>query len=632
MNLKRMAVKVTVLNLIVATGFAMAPGCGTNPFLSLEDYQRDLLLGGLAAAILQNLQGQPDDGGAGQPVPGPEGPQGPAGPEGPQGPAGPEGPQGPEGPEGPEGPQGEQGPQGPQGPAGPPGAPGPEFFNVFVDDFFAAEGTGRGRLPVRAVEIDEPALGLFPLRATGGGKGGDAVAYRVAVPEVYDEGNDVTMRINFYRTGFYEASCFVFRLDARRLRAGSPIETYGDARWIRVDSPGNGVVVADAFGATGNGFEDMFLVVDLPINSAAGLDFPDDLTASEFLAFELSTDRFDGRSYQLLGVEFFESDPGTASTSGATVFFDGDEIECGFIDCNENNVPDDVDIARETSFDCNEDGVPDECAACPPLDLVFLLDTSGSMEDEGAAICQSIDSVVEDLGRRGITLNPEVLAIAPRELEDLPPCVADLSVSVEGQFGDVVVPGDNGTCPGTLTGNQDSEKDENWAPATAIIAEQYPWSAGAIRLVVPISDEGACLGSQPSCFDPGDDRDAVENAIAVANANDVIVAPVTGDGSDTCVITLANDLAAGTGGVSFQSENAEELGGAITEIVEELCRLATDCNLNQIPDECELADGTAQDCNENGVLDECDIENGTSEDCQPNGIPDECDGGCEELE
>jgi hypothetical protein len=66
-----------------------------------------------------------------------------------------------------------------------------------------------------------------------------------------------------------------------------------------------------------------------------------------------------------------------------------------------------------------------------------------------------------------------------------------------------------------------------------------------------------------------------------------------------------------------------------------------DCNGNEVPDECDVTEGTSEDCNgngvpdecelvgndcnANGVLDECDIAEGTSEDCNSNGAPDECD-------
>ncbi len=53
--------------------------------------------------------------------------------------------------------------------------------------------------------------------------------------------------------------------------------------------------------------------------------------------------------------------------------------------------------------------------------------------------------------------------------------------------------------------------------------------------------------------------------------------------------------------------------------------LLNDCNENAIPDQVEIADGSALDCNQNGVPDTCDIEALTSGDCNLNGIPDECD-------
>ncbi len=63
-----------------------------------------------------------------------------------------------------------------------------------------------------------------------------------------------------------------------------------------------------------------------------------------------------------------------------------------------------------------------------------------------------------------------------------------------------------------------------------------------------------------------------------------------------------------------------------------------DCNENGIPDECDIASGTARDddgdgvpdgcqsdCNGNGFLDDLDIAAGTSSDCNANDTPDECE-------
>ncbi|MCH7703107.1 MAG: VCBS repeat-containing protein [Planctomycetes bacterium] len=71
---------------------------------------------------------------------------------------------------------------------------------------------------------------------------------------------------------------------------------------------------------------------------------------------------------------------------------------------------------------------------------------------------------------------------------------------------------------------------------------------------------------------------------------------------------------------------------------------AGDCNENDVPDECDIAEGTSvdcnanlipdecepeePDCNDNGIADSCDIAQGTSQDCTANGIPDECEPDC----
>lgn len=337
---------------IAVAGMLIGGGCGTDA-LFLQDYGRDLLVAGLAVALLLNQPAAPaDDGGVGQPIPGEqgsEGVQGSPGPPGTDGAAGQDGADGAVGPAGPEGLQGltgEQGAQGEQGPkgdagdtgdtgavgaSGQPGADGPEFFDIFIDDFFIAEGTLSGSLVLDVVEIDEPRLGVD----TGSGESG-AIAYRVAVPQVYQSGNDVTMRMFFNRTGEMD-TCFVFQLDARRLRDGRPgPECYGGTvddedglcaegtRWIRADLNERG---------TGGDGNEVFFALDLPINTAAGLGLPGDLEVRDFLAFEIKLHPVGGVQdfgveYQLLGVEFIESAPGTAALEGATVFFPGEEPFC----------------------------------------------------------------------------------------------------------------------------------------------------------------------------------------------------------------------------------------------------------------------------------------------------------------
>jgi len=60
-------------------------------------------------------------------------------------------------------------------------------------------------------------------------------------------------------------------------------------------------------------------------------------------------------------------------------------------------------------------------------------------------------------------------------------------------------------------------------------------------------------------------------------------------------------------------------GNGVGDVCDIADGMSFDCNLNDVPDECE------PDCNTNGIPDECDIADGTSDDADGNGIPDECE-------
>lgn len=314
-------------------------GCGGSSagLFGLEDYQRDLLFNGLLFFLLQrDNTGNNNEPPAGEPIPGPEGPQGE---QGDPGPAGPPGEQGDPGTAGPPGPQGEQGEQGVPGPAGPPGPAGQggTFLDVFVDDFFTYADHIPGELPVNIVAIKEPALGAPNPESGDAG----AIAYRFEVPQIY-EGQELTMRLLFFRTGPVEAGqCLIFSVDSLRLRDGQGIGPYGQKLWVRVDLPGLDVS-ADAVDTAGSaasallgGDAGLYLVLELPLNSPAGLDYPDDLQPTDLVAFELATELKpedlsawdDGGRYELLGVEFYESTG--AALKGVTIFESAGALTCG---------------------------------------------------------------------------------------------------------------------------------------------------------------------------------------------------------------------------------------------------------------------------------------------------------------
>jgi hypothetical protein len=125
------------------------------------------------------------------------------------------------------------------------------------------------------------------------------------------------MRLFMYRTGPRNPGfCFAFRVDARRIMDGSGVETYGSPMWVKPD-------------ISGTGSADEFMVIDLPLNTAPGLGYPNDLAAAQFLAFEFNTvsPPEEGGLYQLLGVEMFESTT-ALPLFGASVYGTEEEAAC----------------------------------------------------------------------------------------------------------------------------------------------------------------------------------------------------------------------------------------------------------------------------------------------------------------
>lgn len=205
---------------------------------------------------------------------------------------------------------------------------------------------------------------------------------------------------------------------------------------------------------------------------------------------------------------------------------------------------------------------------CPPIDIVFLLDTSGSMDDEAVALCSAIGQVEDDLEARGADVARVSLFGITEDANEIdsdnPEAFSCLASHVAETYGTNVP----GSPPPAVAFLQDNE---SWSAATAIVAGEHPWIPGTIRLIVPISDEGPFDGDP--CDDPGDDRTSIEHSIDVSVANDVIVSPITGTGSSACVVSLAVALAQGTGGTAFSSiDPATELANFVEQLVENACR------------------------------------------------------------
>ncbi|MEZ4320763.1 MAG: hypothetical protein R3F61_24995 [Myxococcota bacterium] len=284
-------------------------------------------------------------------------------------------------------------------------------------------------------------------------------------------------------------------------------------------------------------------------------------------------------------------------------------------DCDGDGVPDSCAIASGSAEDCDGDGRIDTCPNCPTVEVVFLVDTSTSMEDEGAALCSGVQGVLSRLRGTGVGVSSSILGLAT-DAHPLFPC---LEGSVPGTYGiqwpttpppPASIGPDYPTCPG---GNEGFS--ESWGSGVAMASAFHPWSAGSIRLVVPIADEGAWCGDPVTL----PDTDVVPWAAQIANANGVVVSPLTGTGSLSSVVSLAQQLAGATGGAHTAIADAEsELVPAIDTTVSQVCQSSWDCDGSGRHDACELDEG-APDCDGNGRIDTCDVAEGND--------PGTCDTG-----
>ncbi|MGP1310603.1 MAG: GC-type dockerin domain-anchored protein [Phycisphaerales bacterium] len=286
---------------------------------------------------------------------------------------------------------------------------------------------------------------------------------------------------------------------------------------------------------------------------------------------------------------------------------DIDEIAAGTAtDCNANQIPDSCELADGLVEDCNENGVPDLCdvQAGARAEIVVVFDTSSSMDDEAATICAAVDELQSDLIGMGLDAEVELLGV-----NEVPGRIGYqcLTGSVADQFGSEL--------PGI-----DIETNEDWGPAVTQVALSRTWSS-TYRIVIPVSDEGPAGGD--ACSDPGNDRDAIDEAIAACTAAGVAVLPVVGAEADSCVRSLMTELAEATRGRLVESDPIQAL---LTDRLVAAVRaqaVSLDTNGNGVPDECEIASGDLLDCNLNGIADDFEIAT-MGGDCDDNGIPDGC--------
>ena len=255
------------------------------------------------------------------------------------------------------------------------------------------------------------------------------------------------------------------------------------------------------------------------------------------------------------------------------------------IDCNENQIPDECDLAGGTSADCNENNVPDECDIAAGGAYEY---ETGSLSPFRSGSPAEIVLPAPPHAAGDVT----VMAWASADLDDSSEYV---DMFLNGNLVGQLFHGFGRQCP--------TDRDDD-----LVLISQALFNAalpGGITITLaPTSAVGDCSGVvEVRIVYPAGSSDCNGNGIP-----DECEPDCNGNGiADECDIAAGTSADCNTNGMPDECE--------------------PDCNTNGIPDECDIAAGTSADCNTNGIPDECDIREGNSADANTNGIPDECEPG-----
>ncbi|MCB9473974.1 MAG: proprotein convertase P-domain-containing protein [Candidatus Delongbacteria bacterium] len=286
------------------------------------------------------------------------------------------------------------------------------------------------------------------------------------------------------------------------------------------------------------------------------------------------------------------------------------------VDCNNNGIPDDCDIANGAS-DCNNNGVPDEC------------ETWADCNNNGISdACDIASGFSQDCNENG---TPDECDIAEgtsldEDLNGIPDECETVCGPVICPDGQVVFGNTSGKLPGE---NHGSSSCGTSATSPDVFFRYTPGSSGTATVeTCGYGDYDTVLSVHTDC--PGTTANQIAcNDDNCTNYKSSITWAVTGGTTYTIRVSGYNN-ASGDFGLTLTgpacSLNFPDCNGNLVDDAQDIAGgFSQDCNTNGIPDECDIASGFSLDCNANGVPDECDISGGFSADCNANGYPDECE-------
>ncbi len=181
------------------------------------------------------------------------------------------------------------------------------------------------------------------------------------------------------------------------------------------------------------------------------------------------------------------------------------------------------------------------------LDIVFVCDTSGSMGGEWGSLLSIMGDIISDLSDLA-DVNYDIYALSSYYGSSY------TEYSVDGVITDVL-----------LLTQHETGHSESWGPGTEYLADNYPWRPDAIRVILPVSDEGAYQGDNWDSYD----TNSVTAAITACNNNQVIAYPMYGDWysssqGTTYILPNMQRLASNTGAQAFYWGNDQDVIDTLT--------------------------------------------------------------------
>ena len=183
-------------------------------------------------------------------------------------------------------------------------------------------------------------------------------------------------------------------------------------------------------------------------------------------------------------------------------------------------------------------------AAKPKVDIIFAMDSSGSMDNEAEALENAITSTTQTL-TSDFDLSTKLWSIT----DELDYYNVNFTSSVYDQIT-----------------NSTINSYEDWGPAVYDLSSKYTgWRNGAVKIVVPLSDE--CPEDGDYCYQ--NDTDIANKARLAADAADVKVLPIISTGRND-ITSRANLMATNNKILVFpttSSVSTETMANAIKEII-----------------------------------------------------------------